>query len=290
MYGCKLFVLIVCLLAAFNGGQAAGAAGAQRAQKPLGERAYEKALWALEHASHVKYEHNNKRPADQVEESMRNGEVSVQTDCSGFASWVLHNVSPDRLWAVEALQPGHECPQAKTFARFFASLPTDKPFSGWIGVPAVSDLKRGDFIAWSDGKGDGERGNTGHVMIVAERPGPPEQTVVDGKTLTYVSIRVIDSSSVVHFAPETLPPFAGLKHRDGLGEGYVRLVLDGDGRPVERWEGTYSEGKRRDITHPSPSPIISFGRVVGKENWPKIKNADIQFEKKVKDDWVRAIE
>jgi hypothetical protein len=239
-------------------------------EERLGDRAYARALWAMDHANHVHFQHNNKAPADQIVERL-NGDVYAETDTTGFASWVLYGVSPDRLWAVEALKPGRECPEAKTFARFFASLPMDKPLNGWIGVESILNLKKGDFIAWDAGH---KRGGDGYVAIVAGAPGAPETVQIDGKPMQVVSLRVIDSSAVSHFPPEQLPPVADQKRRDGLGEGYVRLILGEDGKAVAHWEGGDKDGAQ-----PTSSPIISFGRLMGAQHFPQSKSKDLGYER-----------
>jgi len=240
----------------------------------LGDRVYQKAMWAMEHANHVRFQHNNKAAADQVAERL-NGDVFVETDCSGFASWLLYSISPDRLWAVEALKPGHECPEPKTFARFFASLPMDKPLNGWIGLNDVLALKRGDFIAW--GPAQGKHGGEGHVAIVTQTPAPAQTIQLDGKTVKVINVQVVDSSSAGHFPPETLPAVAEQTRRDGLGVGYVRLVLNDEGKPVAHWEGS-ADGEGQS-SQPTASPIISFGRLVGAQHFPNLKSKDLSYER-----------
>ncbi|MGV8120481.1 MAG: hypothetical protein AB2L14_12035 [Candidatus Xenobiia bacterium LiM19] len=72
----------------------------------------------------------------------------------------------------------------------------------------------------------------------------------------------MDSSSIYHFQPDITPPQAGQKNRDGLGKGFVRLVLDEGDKPVGYWEGHYSGKYSVDISGPSYSDTIAFGRLV----------------------------
>lgn len=268
---------LACLVAAsllLTAGSVSAFSARTRFEKPLGELAYEKALWALEHSSKVHYRHNKNQPPDQITESERDGSVLAAVDNTGFVSWVLYRTSPDRLWIVEKLQPGVECPDPANFARFLATLPSDKPTNGWAAVGSVYDLRRGDVIAWTNEKSAEKRKTTGHVMLVSDRPGAIEQATVAGRTLRFVSVRVIDSSPTAHFGPEVLPPLAEQKKRDGLGEGYVRLILNEQGLPVEHWDDPSSE--------PVRGSIIGFGRLVGPANFPKIRSTDLNFEKKDK--------
>jgi hypothetical protein len=169
--------------------------------------------------------------------------------------------------AVAALQPGRPYPQAKSYARFFAGLREGNPERGWLKIVNPRDLKRGDIMAWEKqpvgyAKPGRRRGNSGHVMMVIDAPGEVEIEEVEGKPLRFLSVRVIDSSSVVHFPPEELPPLCAQNARDGLGIGYVRLVLDGGLKPIGYWEGTYWGEGRKAINHPSYSDTVAFARLV----------------------------
>jgi hypothetical protein len=259
-------------------GRASRTKAAAESKVELGNQAYEKARWALEHASKVHYRHNSNQPLDQVEESPR-GDVVADCDSSGFISWVVYHVSPDRLWAVEATSVGQECPQAKTFARFFAALPADKPDQGWIGVPLAANLHRGDLIAWNESKSRGNKhGEGGHVMIVSEPPVKAPDVTFEGNQCTCLSIKVIDSSTVEHFPPEKLSPMADQKRRNGLGEGCIKLVLNKNGQPIAHWEGTFKGENHQAIDQPSGSPIIACGRMVGQIQFRPLKEKDLRFQ------------
>jgi hypothetical protein len=239
-------------------------AARSEAQGALPEALLGEANSVFDSAQVVHYEHKHEPTRDQVRR-LDDGEFSARTDCSGFVSFVLHKVAPKHYAEIRMLQPRHSYPQAKTYARFFSELDPSAPHEGWIGVARVHDLKPGDIIAWEKGTAQDQhhgRGNSGHVMIVLEPPGPGKEEVVEGSSIHLVGVHVIDSSSVYHFKPEEFPPLARQRHRDGLGKGYVRLVVNQEDRPIGYWEGTYWGEGDKNVTKPSFSRMIGFGRLV----------------------------
>jgi len=218
--------------------------------------AFKKAEWMFQNVQVTHYKHN-KLPAQQQWQTA-DGTCGLDADCSGFVSYVLHSVAPRQYELIQQMQPDRPYPQSKTFAKFFNSLSASQPSNGWIKINKFADLRRGDVIAWEKAVPLGKRGNTGHVMFVVDKPGAVE--TIDGKK--FVSICVLDCSSVKHFAPETLPPHTHQLSRDGLGKGVVRLLLDGDDKPIGYWEGSFWGEKNRAISQPSLSDNIGFGRLV----------------------------
>jgi len=209
----------------------------------------------LRSVSDVHYEHLHAPASDQVTGN------TAHNDCSGFVSYLLAKHAPAQYAAISSKQPQKEYPQAKTYAKFFTELESTR--AGWKKVLNINHVKRGDYIAWAKQIVPGQKsGNTGHVAIVAAPPGDVRETTVNDKRVLYVEIKVIDSSSVDHFAPDLLPPNAGQKHRDGIGEGYVRIIVDTDHKPVGYWEGTFWNEGGKPISGPSYTPIIGFARLV----------------------------
>jgi cell wall-associated NlpC family hydrolase len=247
-------------LAAFS----ASVAFAQQIQfaNPLTERAYAKADEVFKDATSTHYEHLKELARDQVR--FDNGSCSARTDCSGFVSYVLHSISPRHYEEIRLVQPERKYPQASAYEKFFASLSADQPQSGWLRVASIRDLRPGDIIAWAKPPApDGSRkGNTGHVMFVAQRPTGVETEDVEGKRIRFVPVRVIDSSSVRHFPPEELPPNSGQSVRDGVGKGVVRIVVDDNDRPIGYWEGTYWGEGQKPLRHPSFTDSIAFARLI----------------------------
>lgn len=231
------------------------------AEQSLGSAAFEEANFIFEHADKVRYRHHHVPADEQV--FIDGDHCSSQSDCSGFVSFVLNKVAAKHYDVVHKFEQGPPYPQAKGYAEFFASLPEDMAQNGWRKLNSYNELRRGDIIAWKNPR-SGEAGhtNTGHVMIVAKRPEAVSEDTVHRRRIRFVSIPVIDSSSVDHFKPEKLPPRAGQTHRNGLGKGDVRIILDSQGNAIGYWEGTYWGEGGKQIHHPTLTDEIGFARLV----------------------------
>ncbi len=222
----------------------------------LGERALHLAESVFNRATVVRYSHHQVPAANQISADGGN-DLKALTDCSGFISYLVHTVAPRHYTVVRSREPGHSYPQAKVWATFFTEMDDDQVHDGWIRIRRWRDLKPGDIIAWKAGKAKAG-GNTGHVMMVQRAPA----TVQESNGYRYIEVSVIDASSVYHFAPESLPPRAHQKHRNGLGVGCIRIVLSNDDTPIGYWEGSYWGEGDKEITHPTMSNVIGFGRMV----------------------------
>ncbi len=252
----------------------ATAAGAAMAQTSFAgqivspsERIFQRAQWVFNNAEQVRYKHHQVPAARQVK-SFSNGRCEADTDCSGFVSYLLSEF-PRQYEAIRNLQPERNYPQAKVFMQFFNDLKSNTPTRGWLKVSQIAELRRGDFIAWKKPEpADGikRKSNSGHVAIVIDRQGPIEEIEINGKNIRYQSINVIDSSSVKHFQPEQLPPLSMMPHRDGVGKGVVRIILDDANRPIGYWEGTYWYEGNKEIRKPTFTESIAFARLVADSN------------------------
>jgi hypothetical protein len=141
-------------------------------------------------------------------------------DCSGFVGYVLAQSQPRALAELRAATKKR--PLAKHFVAFFQNLPAD---SAWRKVERVQDLAPGDMIAWLK-PADVVTKNTGHVMIVRERP------VRDERHPDVWSVQIIDSTAVPHGKGDSRKA-SGLT---GLGTGEVLLIVDERGVPIGyRW-------------------------------------------------------
>lgn len=212
----------------------------------------------FEKATVVKYIHHFV-PASRQITLKDDGTMSARTDCSGFISFIVHAVAPRHYRAVRELEPRADYPQAKIWASFFESLEPAEAKGGWLKIANWQELQPGDFIAWRIGKNapPGDR-NTGHVMMVEDKPGP----LIEENGSRYFEISVLDSSTTYHFGPERLPPHAAQAHRDGLGIGTVRIFVSPDNQPIGYWVGTYWGEGHRDINGPTESNQIRFARMV----------------------------
>ncbi len=231
------------------------------------EKLFQRADWVFNNAEQVHYGHR-KVPAINQIKSFSNGRCEADTDCSGFVSYLLSEF-PQQYEAIRSLQPDRKYPQAKIYMQFFNELKLDKPTSGWLKIGQIEDLRRGDLIAWKKPQpqdGVKKKSNTGHVAIVIDKQGTIQETEINGKTYRYQSINVIDSSSVKHFQPELLPPLSSMPHRDGIGKGVVRIILDQSNRPIGYWEGTYWYEGGKEIRKPTLTESIAFARLVANNN------------------------
>lgn len=227
------------------------------------ERIFQRADWVFNNAEQVHYGHR-KVPAAQQVRSFSNGRCEADTDCSGFVSYLLSEF-PQQYEVIRSLQPERKYPQAKIYMQFFNDLKTDRPTCGWLRVGRIDDLRRGDLLAWKRPQPKEElkkKFNTGHVAVVIGKQGPIEETQIAGQNFRYQSINVIDSSSVKHFQPELLPPLSSMSHRDGIGKGVVRIILDPSNRPIGYWEGTYWYEGAKEIRKPTLTDSIAFARIV----------------------------
>lgn len=231
------------------------------------ERILNRAEWVFNNAEQVHYKHHQV-PAGRQVRSFSSGRCEADTDCSGFVSYLLSEF-PRQYEAIRILQPERNYPQAKVFMQFFNDLKTSTPTRGWLKVGQIADLRRGDFIAWKKPEpldGVKRKTNSGHVAIVIGRQGPIEETEINGQIIRYQGINVIDSSSVKHFQPEQLPPLSRMPHRDGVGKGVVRIILDEANRPIGYWEGTYWYEGSKEIRKPTFTESIAFARLVADDN------------------------
>jgi len=207
------------------------------------------------------YQHVRQPAAAQVTFAPDGKTCQVHSDCSGWVSYLLDKVAPAQYQAILSLRPWAPHALAEAFAHFFQQLQQGAVSPGWEGIKSVHDLRQGDLVAWVlAAPPSGPRGNTGHVMIVADQP---VVEVAPDTQLRFLSVPVIDCSSVWHFPPEQLPPLAAQTARDGVGNGCVRIVLDANDNPIAYWEGTYSGEKKTPILGPEPSSVISFARLGG---------------------------
>ncbi|MBV9732464.1 MAG: hypothetical protein JO275_06765, partial [Verrucomicrobia bacterium] len=138
-----------------------------------------------------------------------------QLDCSEFVSLILERVAPNHFQEIPT-EPGHSQPRARMYFRFFERLDR-QPQTGWQPITKLADVAAGDVVAWEK-LNTGGRGDTGHVMIVAESPHRNE----DGT----FQVRVYDSSEIPH-AEDSRP--AG---SSGVGSGSVLFRVNENGAPM----------------------------------------------------------
>jgi hypothetical protein len=144
-----------------------------------------------------------------------------RTDCSGFADALLtHSYGYDadqfRKWF------GSGRPSAR---RYHDAIERQK---GFARIEHMQDVLPGDFLAI---KYLNRKDNTGHVMLVANRPqrSSPTSPLEPGTAQWKVS--VIDSSESGHGPTDTRhKKGANGKDHTGLGEGVFRIYSDPGGK------------------------------------------------------------
>jgi hypothetical protein len=137
-------------------------------------------------------------------------------DCSGFVGYVLNRTvgKDDRKGP---FHDGRKRPTAMEYEKFFAAAPSKTGGNGrWQQIDRLADARPGDVIAWRHDVP--KPGNTGHVVIVDDRP------VLEQDGL--VRVAVIDST--------TLPSndLTGDKGKSGIGRRTMWFTIGKEGQPL----------------------------------------------------------
>ena len=164
-----------------------------------------------------------------------------EVDCSGFLVALLKQTSPRHL---RQIATRHTRPLSEDFYSTFAAPKGERP-RGWKAIRHLQDVERGDIVAWI--KIERELGdNTGHVMLVEEKP--------TAEAPNQFRVRVLDSTVHGHGA-DSRPD-----GKSGIGGGTIWFDVDGDGRPIGyRWKS------RSGVLHQAP---IAIGRAIGQAGVP----------------------
>lgn len=159
-------------------------------------------------------------------------------DCSSLACYILGKVAPNALAAVQ-VDSGHNHARAKNFYDTFSSSPIAKGRNGWMRIIKIMETEPGDFIAWRKNTFV-RRGNTGHVVIVLQKPVMEE----NGN----VRLVVMDASRSGH-SRDTRK-----KGESGVGVGVMWFKVDEHGAP----KGVLWSSRAKTIKYYP----IAIGRVV----------------------------
>jgi hypothetical protein len=136
-------------------------------------------------------------------------------DCSEFVSLILERIAPKHYQELP-IEPGHPQPRARMYFRFFDRLKLE-PRTGWRPITKLADVTPGDIVAWEK-ISTGGRGDSGHVMIVAESPRRDQ----DGT----FRVRVYDSSEIPHAEDSRATGSSG------VGSGSVLFRVNENGAPI----------------------------------------------------------
>jgi hypothetical protein len=88
-------------------------------------------------------------------------------DCSGFLDYSLQKVRPEAYAELPISRPKAKRPLAQDFYTLFSS--PRKQASHWLRIEKANQLRAGDVVAWLRPP-DNDSNNTGHVMLVRDRP------------------------------------------------------------------------------------------------------------------------
>ena len=175
---------------------------------------------------HTRYQHE---PAIDPETGTYN------LDCAEFVSYVLRGVTPEHYARIPK-EPERPCPRAFEYCDYLQSLTFDntngwrrsyeldaavvhEAVQGWRRVDRLSEVRRGDVLAWRFARWSAE-GDTGHVLLVAEKPAPMVRGVI--------AVRVYDSSRIPHFEDSRE---GGGDFEGGVGMGTLLFRVGRTGAP-----------------------------------------------------------
>ena len=176
------------------------------------------------------------------------GTCASHTDCSGFLDGLLshtygYNEETFKKWF------GSKRPTA---ARYHDAIEQGK---GFAEVKIINKVLPGDIIAV---KYLHRKDNTGHVMLVAEKPQrmKAKKPIIEGTEQW--EITVIDSSQSGHGSTDTRHHKGKEgKDHDGLGQGVLRLYADRQGHVVGFTWSTLGASK---FAEPSEEHVV-IGRL-----------------------------
>ena len=140
---------------------------------------------------------------------------TYRLDCSALAAYLLGAASPCALDAVAA-DTGHPR-RAKNFHDAIAIAPLDRTGPGWQRIPSLLAARPGDFIVWRKNPMP-PKGDTGHIMVLMEKPVPENRPLV--------RVVVLDASRSRH-ARDTRKP-----KESGVGMGTMWFRVDASGAPL----------------------------------------------------------
>lgn len=176
----------------------------------LGEKIGNEAEHIVYTLRHTHYQHN---------EVIDVAAGTYDVDCSGFVSFVLQQVAPEHLHLIPK-ENGWAIPRAFKYEEFFRSL-AGHAEKGWRGIEDLSQVRRGDIVAWSIPNNLGKEEDTGHVFVVATTPAKVGEGLL--------AVRACDSSTVPHYEDSRMQN--GGTFHTGVGTGTIHFKIDGAGKP-----------------------------------------------------------
>lgn len=177
-------------------------------------------------------------------------ENECRTDCSGLISNILlvsYHLSRDNL----KIWFGKKAPLAR---EYFKTIEQQR---GFERIHQIDEVQPGDIIALKYETGNE---NTGHVMIVQEKPKPMKDSLNELAVQKW-EVRIIDSTGSGHGNKDSRY-LGSSKYRDGVGEGSFCLFTS-DGKISGYSWSTFSNSKYYEM---SQRPLT-----IGRFHWDHVK-------------------
>lgn len=164
---------------------------------------------------HTSYRHKN----NVVKRKSAEAPAECHADCSGFINWLLLEATGKPPAALEQWFRSKR-PVAR---HYVDAIVTEKFFRR---IHRLKDCLPGDVVAMKYPKGND---NTGHVMLVAERPKKRVASAPLVEETEQWDLKIIDCTTSPH-GSDSRKKEAG--SRGGLGTGLFRIYTNADGEPV----------------------------------------------------------
>lgn len=188
-------------------GVAAGEAKAQASQTAA--NVYNHAGVVINNLGQTFYSYETANGYPNVSYNQTTGKYTVDTDCSGWISYLLGGSAPTNYSGFYSFfvnymanfkqnNPGYtsgdKYPQAFVFAAGFKQLQTQPTaIPGFASVTDLRTIQKGDIIAWCGTtfcNGKASSGDTGHVMLAI---GPAQPVTVNCSTITTANSQMCNS-------------------------------------------------------------------------------------------------
>lgn len=165
-----------------------------------------------------------------------NGNAVCHADCSGFINALLLHTGTFKEKDFKN-HLGTERPLAR---HYFDAIIHQR---GFVEITRIHEVKAGDIIAIRYPPGSS---NTGHVMLVVNKPDSRTATEPMIKGTSQYEIQIIDSSTSGHGASDSRRMGDG-KFHEGLGTGIFRIYTNEQGIFVGHAWSNYPSSKYQDI-------------------------------------------
>lgn len=186
-----------------------GAGGARAQASQTAGNVYNHAGIIINNLGQTFYSYETANGNPNVSYNQATGKYIVDTDCSGWISYLLGGSAPNNYSGFYSFfvnymgnfkknnpgyQSGDKYPQAFVFAAGFKQLQTQpNAIPGFAAVTDLRTVQKGDIIAWCGTtfcNGQASSGDTGHVMLAV---GPAQPVTVNCATVTNANSQMCNS-------------------------------------------------------------------------------------------------